>query len=259
MEGRRFEIDGSVVWTRTNLEVLPEKATVVRFTSTLIDSGRGLELCIGGVLTSLPPQCGGPVVDDLDPTGWTQADDGVTWGTRTVTVAWPPVDGHLTLITDQPALQLGPIGDDQPDQLPADCAQIANFVHRGTVGFYASDNPDWTAGGRSVDNGAVVVLMVVEEHLEDVRAELTTADAKPCLEPVKYSTTELSTAQDRLTEEGLYSPEGPVLSSGSGNALNRLTIDVAVADQQTISTIADLFDDPGILYFTGSSEILEGS
>ena len=248
-----------MVWTRTNLDGVPERATVVRFTSTLIDSGRGLELCLGDILASLPPQCSGPVVDGLDSTGWTQTADGVTWGTRTVTVPWPPVDDHLTLITDQPALQLGPIGDDQPDQLPADCAQIANFVHRDTVSFYASDNPDRTAGGRSVDNGAVVVLMVVEEHLEEVRAELTTADAQPCLEPVKYSTTELSSAQDRLREEGLYSPEGPVLSSGSGNALNRLTIEVAVADHQTISTIANLFDDPGILYFTGSSEILEGS
>ena len=247
------------MWTRTNLDVLPEKATVVRFTSTLIDSGGGLELCTGQVATALPPKCVGPVVDGLDPTGWTQSDDGVTWGFRTVTVTWPPIDGHLTLIEDQLALQLGPIGDDHPNQLPVDCAQIASFVPRDTISSYTSNHPDRTAGARSVDNGAVVVLIVVEEHLENVRQELTTADAEPCLEPVKYSTSELSEAQERLAAGDLYRPEGPVLSSASGNALNRLMIEVPVADRQTISTIADLFDDPGMLHFTGTSEILDGS
>lgn len=229
MEGRRYEVAGSVVWTRTDLEALPDKATVVRVTSMLIDSGKGLELCVSGVDESLPPQCAGPVVDGLDPTGWTETIDDVTWGTHTVIVAWPPVDKHLTLITDQQSLLLERIGDEAPDGLPADCEEIDNFVHRDAISFFANDNPDRTARGRSVNNDAVVVLAVVEEHLEDVREELTTAEAEPCLEPVEYSTTQLSSAQDRLAEEGLYNPEGPVLGSGSGNALNRLAINVAVA------------------------------
>lgn len=256
---RRFEVDGMVVWTRSAFDRLSERATLVRFTSTLIDSGEGLELCLGGVQDSLPPQCSGPVVEGLDPSGWTETVADVTWGERTVTVEWPAEDGRLTLVNDEPAQSWVSIEDERPTGLPADCEDIANFVDRDTVSFYAADNPDRTAGGRSVNNGAVVVLAVVEEHLEDVRAELTTTDAEPCLESVKYSQVELSAAQDRLRIEGLYLPDGPVLSSGSGNSLNRLTIDVAVADRQTIDMITEVFDDLGMLYLTGYGEILAGS
>ena len=225
----------------------------------LIDSGDGLELCFGGVNESLPPQCAGPVVDGLDPEGWTQTQADVTWGTRTVTVAWPPVDGHLTLISDEPELQLNRIGDEAPTGLPDQCQGIDNFVHRDTVSFFANDNPDRTAGARVVNNGRDAVMAVVEEHLEEVRAELATAEAEPCLEAVTYSTTQLRTAQDQLRSSGLYSPDGPVLGSGSGNSLNRLFIGVAVADGETVEGIIAEFDDPGLLHITGSAEILDGA
>lgn len=99
---QEHDIEGAIVTTRSALDELPERASVVRFSRTLVDDGNGLELCIGGVAESLPPQCTGPVVAGLDPEGWTETQSGVTWGEREVVVEWPPVDGQLQLIASGP-------------------------------------------------------------------------------------------------------------------------------------------------------------
>ncbi|MBD3940986.1 hypothetical protein IF188_04615 [Microbacterium sp. NEAU-LLC] len=55
---------------------------------TVLDDGDGAELCLGGVLDSLPPQCGGPSLVDWD---WAEHEgdyeesDGVRWGSFLVT------------------------------------------------------------------------------------------------------------------------------------------------------------------------------
>ena len=257
-EARRFEIDGAVVWARTASDRLPERATVVRFTEMLIDSGDGLELCLSGVDDSLPPQCGGPVVDGLDPAGWTETLGGVTWGTRSVTVEWPAVDGRLTLLSDEPALPFERLGDERPEGLPADCEAITTPVDQETIGAFAAENPDRVAITRAVNLGTEVVLQVPVEHLEAVRTELSVGGAEPCLEAVEHSRAELTAAQDRLFAAGLYSEEGPVLGSGSGNSLNRLDVTLSVADRATIDMVIDAVDEPGILHITSYSEILEG-
>ena len=58
---------------------------------TVLDDGDGAELCLSGVATSLPPQCGGPRL-----VGWDWADhagdhedvSGVRWGSFVVTGTW---------------------------------------------------------------------------------------------------------------------------------------------------------------------------
>jgi hypothetical protein len=255
--GRRFEFQDTVVLTRTDLDALPEQATIVRFTSTLIDSGNGLELCLGGVAESEPPQCAGPVVDGLDPEGWTKTSTDVTWGTRSVTVAWPPVDGQLTLIGDEASTQLQRIGDEQSQNQPHDCERIVDVVNDDALALYADANPDRTAGVSYEGNNGGAVLFVPSEHLADVRSELATLDSEPCLQAVKYSTTELDAAHARLLSEGLHSPVGPILSSGRDSSLNRITVGLAVADRRTISIITAVFDDPAILRFVGAGEIIE--
>ena len=53
--------------------------------ATVLDAGSGPKLCLGPVMESYPPQCGGPPID-----GWTWPDrgterhNGVTWGSFTV-------------------------------------------------------------------------------------------------------------------------------------------------------------------------------
>ena len=99
---RTFDVGGVEVLVDTDLTALPEQASVVEFSMTVIDAGAGPELCVGGVAESLPPQCSGPVVDGLSLDGWSQEAGGVRWGDRTVAVSWPPVDGQVRLLSDGP-------------------------------------------------------------------------------------------------------------------------------------------------------------
>ncbi|MFT4220380.1 MAG: hypothetical protein QM611_07695 [Microbacterium sp.] len=66
---------------------------------TVLDDGDGAELCVGGVATSLPPQCGGPSL-----VGWDWADhegdydqaSGVRWGEFVVTGEYDPAADTFT-------------------------------------------------------------------------------------------------------------------------------------------------------------------
>jgi hypothetical protein len=120
-------------------------------------------------------------------------------------------------------------------------------------------NRDRIASSRVASGTNIVILGVVEEHLEDVRAELTTADVQPCLELVTYSRGELRAGMNRLSAADLGGPAGPVVYITRGDSLNRIEVGVAVADRATIEFITSRFDDPGMLLITGSGEILDGS
>lgn len=259
---RYFEVAGVEVQVMTPLEDLPDHATVVRFSGTLIDSGDGLELCMGGVALSEPPQCSGPVIDGLDPAGWTGSKSGVTWGSRRLTVAWPPADpDHLTLVSADPIQQL-PSTDDgmiaAMSTLPPPCEGIERFTDRDTVSAYATAHPDQTGALWVTQPGEVVVLGVVEAHLEAVRAALTTGDGQPCLVPMRHSTDELDAAGRRLAEAGMSAAGWLGLSWGQMGATNQLTVEVAVADRATVKELAALFDDPAIIRVVGTAEILDG-
>lgn len=96
---RVFDVDGvEVVALLAEGQDLPEQARVVEFTTTIIDPGTGPMLCLGAIKSSLPPQCGGLLLDGLDFTGWAKESQGVRWGDRAVQVSWPPRDGHVTVL-----------------------------------------------------------------------------------------------------------------------------------------------------------------
>jgi hypothetical protein len=71
-------------------------------TATVLESrGHGPQLCLGGIQTSYPPQCGGP---DLIGWDWGDVDgeeraNGVTWGEYTVVGTW---DGSALTLTEPP-------------------------------------------------------------------------------------------------------------------------------------------------------------
>jgi hypothetical protein len=79
-------------------------ATATRYTAsaTVLESpGHGPQLCLGGVMESYPPQCGGPDVvgwdwDDVDDE---EAADGTTWTSATVVGMW---DGERLTLTEPP-------------------------------------------------------------------------------------------------------------------------------------------------------------
>lgn len=66
---------------------------------TVLDDGDGAELCLGGVMESLPPQCGGPVIVGWD---WAEHTDafeeasGVRWGEFLVTGTYDPAADEFT-------------------------------------------------------------------------------------------------------------------------------------------------------------------
>jgi hypothetical protein len=78
----------------------PDGAVTTRHPVTVLDSGDGAELCLGGVQDSLPPQCGGP---ELVGWGWAGHDGyyqnvgGVRWGEFKVTGTF---DGTDITVTD---------------------------------------------------------------------------------------------------------------------------------------------------------------
>lgn len=89
----------------TNTASAPGPEEVQRYTVTtmvLESPDHGPQLCLGGVLESYPPQCGGPDVVGFD---WADVDDeesarGTTWGNYALTGTWD--DDALTL-TEPPA------------------------------------------------------------------------------------------------------------------------------------------------------------
>ena len=90
---------------------------VLTGTATVLESAEhGPQLCLGGVLDSLPPQCGGP-----DMVGWDWADaageeyaDGTTWGEYTVVGTY--ANGVFTM-TEPPQ---APEPRDEPSQVSSD-------------------------------------------------------------------------------------------------------------------------------------------
>ena len=70
-------------------------------TTVLESPDHGPQLCIGGVATSYPPQCGGP---DVVGWGWAEVDgeesaNGTTWGDFAVVGTW---DGAALTLTERP-------------------------------------------------------------------------------------------------------------------------------------------------------------
>lgn len=70
------------------------------YAATVLDDGDGAELCLGGVMTSLPPQCGGPKLLGWD---WSEHEgdykdvSGTKWGDFAVTGTF---DGRALTTTD---------------------------------------------------------------------------------------------------------------------------------------------------------------
>lgn len=84
-----------------------EQLLMTRYAVTVLDDGDGAELCLGGVATSLPPQCGGPRL-----VGWDWAEHqgdfetvrGVRWGSFGVVGRWDGESFTPTEVTPASAM-----------------------------------------------------------------------------------------------------------------------------------------------------------
>ncbi len=262
-EYQTFTIDGARVGVPTSLDELPERASVVEFSGLFIDNGRGgPEACAGAILTSLPVQCGGIIIDGLAfHPSWTTHYPGVRMGNHTARYTWPPVDGRATLIEersneisvlDDPgfALELFP--------LPAECEDIENLVPIGELRAWGTANPDRFAGLVS-GNGP---RLFATGDLDEVRAELDTADAQACVVASPVNMTELM-AQRAAVEQALSDNEVQWLSTSSGpgnratNNTIRIAVELAAADLETIRFLTSAIDNPSLLEISSRLTIIE--
>jgi len=255
-EFRRFEVDGAEVWVRSKLVDLPRSASATQITAVLIDSGNGPEVCYSGVEDSYPPQCAGPVVVGLDDGWWTETTGDVQWGERTVTITWPPVDDSVDLVSDQT-----PIPRSWPDHptrldLPRECERIDDFVDYQTLRDWETANPDRNSHVRVVEDATIAVL-AVDGDVEAVRAELDDGDRQACVVPVGYSREELQAGQDDL--RGLFGDDVYLATTGGGYAYDRVTVEVLVADRDTVAKIVDAVEHPDMLLITGIAAIVDGA
>jgi hypothetical protein len=92
-------------------------------TATILESPEhGPQLCLGGVATSYPPQCGGP-----DIVGWDWEDapghesaNGTTWGHYTVVGTW---DGQALTLTEPPTAPRDQPPPDDADRFATPCPE----------------------------------------------------------------------------------------------------------------------------------------
>jgi len=246
-----YDVGGVEVVTPTMLAELPEQATRVRFMTTVIDSGNGPELCLGGVMDSLPPQCSGPVTEGLNMDGWSEEASGVRWGEQTVVVTWPPVDGAVQVESQSDAVF--PSIDYPPGRLPAECAGIDTGAGAGAINSYANSLGD-ANGGLYVTNDGTLVLQVVGDP--EPHREALAAQGGACVIEVTRTEAEQRRIQDALAPLLGDVPElvqNYAISTGPGG---RVDISVPVADQAVARAIASLVDDPTAIRIVGSGVLL---
>jgi heat shock protein HslJ len=246
-----YEVGGVEVVTPTRLAQLPEHAQRVQFTTTVIDSGDGPELCLGIVLDSLPPQCSGPVASGLEMEGWTEKANGVRWGDQTVVVSWPPVAGMVDVLD-----QSDPVNLDiefPPGDLPAECQGIEKAAGAGPINDYASSLGDMN-GGLYVANDGTLVLQVIGDPAPHRTALAASGGA--CVVEVPRSEAEQLRIQNSLAPlladisavSGSYA-----LSTGPGG---RVDVQVPVADAATARAVAGIVDDPTAIRLVGMGVLL---
>lgn len=242
-----YEVEGIEVVTPTRLDELPHRATQVEFLVTVIDSGDGPELCIGGVATSLPPQCSGPVAAGLDMEGWSEELNGVRWGDRSVVVTWPPIDGVVTVVADSPLIPWDV--EFPPEALPAECRDVQTAAGTGAINDYAN-SLGARNGGLYLASDGTLVLQVVGDPAPH-RAALEEFGGA-CVVEVARSEAEQRRIQDALDPLLGDLPElaGSAVGTSTG-AGGRVVVYVPVADGAIARAIGNLVDDPTAIRIVG--------
>lgn len=241
-----YEVEGIEVVTPTRLDELPERATQVEFLTTVIDSGDGPELCIGGVRDSLPPQCSGPVAAGLDMEGWSEEMSGVRWGDRSVVVTWPPIDGIVDVVADSAVIAWDV--EFPPEELPAECRDVETAAHVGVINEYAR-SLGARNGGLYVTGDGTLVLQVVGDPVPHREAMAGSGGA--CVVEVPRSEAEQRRIQDSLGPRLVDLPELAGTYAISTGAGGRVVVQVPAADRATARAIASLVDDPTAIRIVG--------
>ncbi len=152
---------------------------------------------------------------------------------------------------DGPRMCMGVVDESYPPQCDGP------VVDGLDMGGWAETVAGVTFGERTID----VSWPPVDDHVTLIRQqtfEPVTPPEPPTLEPASFSEAELQAAQDAIVPM-MAGGELYIGSFGWGDATNRITVDLMVADQVTVRALAQLVDDPDMLVVIGIAEILDGS
>lgn len=232
----------------------------------------GPQLCLGGVLESLPPQCGGPDVVGWD---WSAVEDeesgnGTTWGEWRVVGTW---DGEALTLTERPTVpppRRMP-GEDPGAQFATPCPtpdggwpvldpSTATEEGFAAASAYAEHQPD--LGGAWVDAQAelaeplpevaqpavlnVTFVSDVERHERELRARY---GGPLCVSAADRSAAELQRLQGEVQEE----LGDAVLSTSEDVVRGTVSVQVVVADEQTLARVREI-DPDGVVEVHGALE-----
>jgi hypothetical protein len=224
----------------------------------------GPQLCLGGVLESYPPQCGGPDVVGWD---WAAVDgeesaNGTTWGTWRVVGTWDGESLTLTERPNEPPPEPGPREDPgahfaTPCPTPDGGWVVHDPATATEEGFsaataYAAAQPDvggvWIDGRARLasprpDIGQPAVLNVtftgdMARHEQELRARY---GGPLCVSPAEHAQADLRRAEQRVRD----ALGDVVLSSGVDVVHGVAEVVVVVADEETLGRVRAL--DPGRL------------
>lgn len=257
---RTFDVDGVEVVALTETEDLPATAGRVELWTTVIDEGEGPEAGLGGVNTSLPPQCSGPVLVGLGDAWWSDEAQGVRWGDVRVIVEWSP-DLETLDVVDELEGPPGPSTweDDREAAsgrgVPADCADIDRWVPTGAVHDHARSLDEGVRGGVYLLANGEVALQVTDDPASH-REALASGDAEACVIQVPWTEDEYRTMAFNLQER--LEPLLPMVGVGSEAVAGRFGVWVPVVDRATAEVIAAEMMHPGAVRVIGQAVLLDG-
>lgn len=223
--------------------------------TVLESAAHGPQLCLGGIMDSLPPQCGGPDIVgwDWDAVDGEETASGTTWGDYRVVGTYS--DGVFTLTeaaaAPDPSLADGGFDDidftapcDEPEGgwVVVDPATATDAGQQAAMEYAASQpdhagswvdqslNPAMVDGFQPGDEQAandptqLIVVMLFTGDLERHTDELRAVWGGPlCIASAERSSTELEAIQTALSDEPGF------LGSGQDVVANQVVLQVIVA------------------------------
>jgi len=219
--------------------------------TTLLQEGDAdPQLCLGGVMESYPPQCGGLVVVGLD---WDDVVDaetasGTTWGSGWVVGTYDAEAGTFTLT--RPVSDSPPDGVDAPAPEPLDFPKLCDDPYRGGDDEFDATSPEAMEAQEALMVSAAGLEGYIGMYVSDGASEfnvLVQADAESAHEALRevwpgwlcVATGGGATEADVLAgQEALHDELGDsVLGSGGGGADGVLHVQVVVADEATTQAV----------------------
>lgn len=235
----------------TSAPIVVDSDTELYAHTTLLQEGDGEpELCLGGVMESYPPQCGGLVVVGLD---WDDVADaetasGTTWGTGWVVGTYDAEAGTFTLTG--PVSGSPPDGVDVPTAEPVDFPQLCDDPYRGGDEEFDATSPEGMAAQDALMASATGLDGYIGLYVSDGASEfnvLVQADAESAHDALRevwpgwlcVATGVGATEADRLAAQDALHDElrDTVLGSGAGGPDGVLEVHVLLADQATTEAV----------------------